>query len=332
MFCSGCGNQISDQVRFCSSCGRKVDQQILAQPVTEDFSKSAQEDSSSSELRTSFTSKLGKTKTRNQIALLIAFILLIGIIGYKVFGGNNVDFSLSVTAPYGGVFENEKSCVPVENYSYLISGTSLVLRNSQNYQEEISLAPTWVNAGNNSCTAKLNVKISGDTVWELYLAEEKIGEISNILASDGLIDIQTEIEVSHSVHGAIVVSQKAMSCERRNVSGWYCSWFEPFYLNLNSDNGNCNGTGYLNDLNVGIRVTVFDNKGALVASGRVDDSNYDLRSFGSKMIDCTLSWRIEGVPHNEGGYSIKFGDRPKIYYSLSELQKRGWGVEKHFGD
>jgi len=58
MFCSNCGNELSDSAKFCSNCGKKVE--LSSVPIDEDFviESDSSHEQSKNETGTDYTSKI----------------------------------------------------------------------------------------------------------------------------------------------------------------------------------------------------------------------------------------------------------------------------------
>lgn len=102
---------------------------------------------------------------------------------------------------------------------------------------------------------------------------------------------------------------------------------------LRSD-GDCQGTGGFDDINVATQAVVKNDAGTIVGTTRleaapiVDTTDRRERYLSKRRCDYTFTVVVPDSPF----YSIEVGRRGALTYSRPELEDAGWAVEMSIGD
>ena len=238
--------------------------------------------------------------------------------------------SVTVNAPYGGVFASGSSCSPLPNYLPLLSAISVTA-----VDQTVSTIPeaVWRAVDTNRCTRDIVLALSPDQEYSVAIGSTPLGTLDAATFITKRAEFLHSITVLRDLHGVLQLKQKADSCSTR-TNGWYCSWSPTWQvsLKLNEKAGTCSGTGGYDDIKRGASVKIYSSSDDLIASSEILSTSYDLVSIKSRVIYCEAVWHVIDVPNDDGGYYVEISNRGKVYFAASLLQGNGWTMNTELGE
>lgn len=92
----------------------------------------------------------------------------------------------------------------------------------------------------------------------------------------------------------------------------------------------CTGEGGFDDIAEGAQVTVTDETGTIIASGRLGPGaeNDIVVEDG---LGCFFEFEVDGVPTDRAFYSIEVAHRGALTFSIAEIRQLGWQVSFDLG-
>lgn len=253
------------------------------------------------------------------LAQVLVASLLSGLIltGLYVSRTEKITLSVSISAPYGGVFENPNECQPKADYSEAFSSLRVISSTGKEVELPYEM---WSSVSVNNCQKILTLSLSPNDSYTVLLGANEVGSIVSADFERGQKSFSKEILVTRSLSGVNLITQRALYCTATDCF-WYASDATSRRFTTSGNVGSsCSGINSSYDIYDGALVTLYDSTGKVLGTTSLSGSIWVIdKDLSTARSFCKMEWKLDNIPNDDAGYSVEIGRRSKIFVSLEQL-------------
>lgn len=310
-FCVECGTPNAITGRYCVKCKTL----LVLTKIEKEF----------------FAVKWWRTATRPKrlIAVALPFAVLVGVVAVALPKPSSVTLSLSVDAPFGGIFNDDCTLTDgardlgateaeVVNYGEAPGGgskTALVFKNQ---------------AG--ACVATANVTLYPGSNYEIYVAGTLAGELNGSEIASGSATETVALQVTHNISGTITLSDNYYNCKKSNL-GPDCTIPSSANVQAKFQKASllCYGMGSFSDFKQSGTPITFTGLGTNASvKVRLEKGSPSIIDYKTGKVLCEYKFTLTGLVHDDKGYRVRVGRHNANPTSIEELESSSWIYEYEF--
>lgn len=239
--------------------------------------------------------------------------ILVCLITFLLYANRRTDIVISITidAPFGGVFTTETSCDPRPEYAW-ING-ALEVTSSTGIDQPLPQL-TLRNTDTNQCAAEFLLALQPGQLYTVALSGDKLGDVTDVNFASKSANFRHEIRVTRTLSGYLRIAQPA-ECRRSGTTYW-CGGIKL----IASAPYACEGYGGLSDLQKGTSVRIYSSTNQLIAQTNITGTRWQYKDpKKQETIYCDLTWTVADVPFDEKGYSVEMTERRgKVFFTKDQ--------------
>lgn len=250
-------------------------------------------------------------KVRKELLAIGAIVIC--LLAFYLYSNRKSEIAISVTidAPFGGVFATETSCNPRQEYSW-INGALKVT--SGKGVEQLLPEFQFRSTATNQCAADFLLKLQPGQIYSVKFSGNEIGTITEVNFVSNVANFRHEIRVTRILRGYLRIAQPS-DCRSSGNTFW-CGGIKLIDVAPYT----CEGYGGFSDMQTGTSVRIYSSTNQVIAQTNITDSEWKYKNPKKQgTIYCDLFWNVADVPYDENGYSVEMTERRgKVFFTKDQ--------------
>jgi hypothetical protein len=357
-FCTTCGKEIDPNAKFCTTCGTRIDQQDFFADQSEPGHAEA-EDISLPSIGADFSQpeiteanviyiddpaleiepevKAEKVPRKplsrgSKLGLVAGGVASAALIISAFYPWPTaVAISLTLDAPYGGVFNEDCSLTP----DAIEAGASKVTLVDYGRDPETKGKHLDLNFKSlqGKCVGETTFWAEKRKDYEIYQSGEKKSDVTAAEVLEGSKSEVVKLAMYQRVSGVVVIKQTLQSCTKVNNVGIDCTVPSGTKIaaDLHFNKMTCNGILGFSDIEKGAALSVNGISGSAKGRIKLGQGKAEIIDLKKGTLTCTFATELLRVGNDEKGYKVKLGDHPAAEFKTSDLKKSSWVFNYNIG-
>lgn len=242
-------------------------------------------------------------------AVKIVFLTVAGILGSLIVIGmipwsKPVAFSVTATAPNGGVFEGD---CKISDSGTKFEANKLTLTELGSPDKVASSAYLSYSLNGESCTADVEASVTPKSDYDVYIGKSLVGQLTRDDIDLGEKTLEAKILVTNDIQGTVVIHDKYVNCQETK-QGTDCGIPESARTTANLNKKTCEGKNSMGSIVKNANVEFFGISNHTSTRSKLSGGIPEV-NVKTGAATCTFTYSITKVPNDDKGYSVQVGSR-----------------------
>lgn len=260
-------------------------------------------------------------------AAAVTLLAIAGIVLVNIPWPKSVSIEVAVDAPSGGVFDEGCALTDQAKEAGINKVSALDVGETPESGSGTELAFSDVDG---TCVGKASVSVAPGATYEVYVGKTRAGDLTLQEIEAGSSQESVPLQVDHLITGTIVLADNYSNCKDTS-KGPDCTIPSNVTIQANVVKNVCYGKNSMSDIaQSGSPIKFTGNKTGKSASGKLSAGVPSLTDYKTGLITCTYTYEVEGVLHDDTGYSVKVGKHTVPDVSVDDLKSASWVYDYTF--